>query len=451
VRHGAYPSAKRSGIEGLGDVPEHWELKPLGYLVRFRGGATPDKSKPEYWDGDIPWVSPKDMKRPLIVDSEDHVSLEGLHSSPLCLIPPNAVLIVVRGMILAHSFPVALTGGPVTINQDMKALVVLPAVQARFLFWALNGVAKALVSLADESAHGTRKLESSILSRFLVLVPPSREQETIADFLDRETAKLDTLVTKKRALVEKLKEKRTALISRTVTRGMPAEAAAKAGLEPHPKLKPSGIEWLGDVPEHWTVTAVGYQFRNLDHRRIPVAGEDRATVEKTYPYYGASGIIDYVEEFLFDEPLILVAEDGANLLSRSTPLAFLASGKYWVNNHAHILKPVSGDIRYWTAVLQTYDYTPLVTGAAQPKLTSDRLSSIRIPLPAPPEQRAIADFLDCETAKIDRMIAKVEEAVERLEEYRSALITAAVTGKIDVRRAARPAGDGAGDSVTLPA
>ncbi len=101
---------------------------------------------------------------------------------------------------------------------------------------------------------------------------------------------------------------------------------------------------------------------------IPLAAIDRADVEKIYPYYGASGVIDYVDNYIFSETLILVAEDGANLLSRSTPLAFLAKGKYWVNNHAHILKPIDGDIRYWVAALQIFDYMPLVTGAAQPKL-----------------------------------------------------------------------------------
>lgn len=105
-----------------------------------------------------------------------------------------------------------------------------------------------------------------------------------------------------------------------------------------------------------------------------------------------------------------------------------------MNNHAHILKPIEGDIRYWAAVLQIYDYTPLVTGAAQPKLTSDRLGSIRLPKPPPDEQAAIAAYLDAETAKLDALVRKVQEAVERLQEYRTALITAAVTGKIDVRK-----------------
>ena len=154
---------------------------------------------------------------------------------------------------------------------------------------------------------------------------------------------------------------------------------------------------------------------------------------KNFPYYGASGIIDSVEDYIFDEPLILVAEDGANLYSRSTPLAFIAEGKYWVNNHAHILKPIAGPLKFWEGVLQTYDYTPLISGAAQPKLTAENLGSIPLPVPPDSEQGVIAEFLDRGTGGIDRLIEKVNASISKLREYRTALISAAVTGKIDVR------------------
>ena len=212
-----HPKLKPSGIKWLGDVPEHWEVKPLGRLVRFAGGATPDKGKPEYWDGDIPWVSPKDMKRMRIDDVPNHVSREGLSSSALTLMPAQSVLIVVRGMILAHSFPVAITDAPVTINQDMKALTPGKRLNAEFLLWLLTGIARVFVSLADESAHGTRKLESEIVARICVALPSTNEQISIVDFLDRETARIDTLVTKIETAIERLQEHRTALITAAVT------------------------------------------------------------------------------------------------------------------------------------------------------------------------------------------------------------------------------------------
>lgn len=154
---------------------------------------------------------------------------------------------------------------------------------------------------------------------------------------------------------------------------------------------------------------------------------------KEYPYYGASGIIDYVEDYLFDEPLILVAEDGANLYSRSTPLAFVASGKYWVNNHAHILRPIDGNVEYWSHVLASIVFDPWISGSAQPKLTAEKLGSIPLPIPPESERTAIQAEAHYTSFQLDLLIVKIREAITRLKEYRAALISTAVTGKIDVR------------------
>ncbi len=208
---------KPSGVEWLGDVPEHWEVKPLRSLVSFRGGATPSKSQEDFWDGDIPWVSPKDMKRPLIADSEDHVTPAALAESPCTVLPVQSVLVVVRGMILAHSFPVATTEAPVTINQDMKALLSHESLSTSFLHCFLAGMARALVSLCDESAHGTRRLETGTLAGFPTPVPPLGEQTAIAEFLDAQTRRLDELIHRAESAIEGLQEYRTALITAAVT------------------------------------------------------------------------------------------------------------------------------------------------------------------------------------------------------------------------------------------
>ena len=212
-----HPKLKPSGVEWLGEIPAHWELKPLGYVTASRGGATPDKSNQEFWDGDIPWISPKDMKRAVISDGEDHISTEALNSSPLSLIPSPAVLIVVRGMILAHSFPVALTSAGITINQDMKALICHRSVHPEFLYWSLSGFASAFVALTEESAHGTRRLESSTIARFPLLMPLLSEQAAIVSFLDRETAKIDCISETVQSAVERVLEYRSALITSAVT------------------------------------------------------------------------------------------------------------------------------------------------------------------------------------------------------------------------------------------
>lgn len=193
------------------------------------------------------------------------------------------------------------------------------------------------------------------------------------------------------------------------------------------KMKDSGVKWIGAIPHHWQVRKLKHWVRFLNHRRIPISSENRAELTKEYPYYGASGIIDYVNDYIFDQPHILIAEDGANLLSRSSPLAFLATGKYWVNNHAHILKPISGNLSYWVARLETISYVPFVTGSAQPKLTIENLASIEFAAPSPEEQDRIGVYLDRKTAQIDTLIAKKQRLIELLQEKRQALISRAVT------------------------
>ena len=250
------------------------------------------------------------------------------------------------------------------------------------------------------------------------------EQRQIANFLDRKTEQIDELIRIKERRIELLQEQRTALINQVVTKG----------LDPNVEMKPSGVEWIGEIPKHWTISKVKHEFKSLDNLRIPLNSETRGNMElKVYDYYGASGIIDKVENYIFDEPLILIGEDGANLYLRSTPLAFKATGKYWVNNHAHVLKPKHGNIDYLTNMLESLDYTHYITGAAQPKLTSEHLMNITVIIPPPFEQTQIADFLNNKTQQIDELIAAEQRKIELLKEYRQSLISEAVTGKIDVR------------------
>ena len=221
-----------SGVEWLGEVPEHWEVKPLCRLASFRGGATPDKSRDDFWDGEIPWVSPKDMKRASISDSEDHVTDAALGASSISLMPTGGVLVVVRGMILAHSFPVAITAGPVTINQDMKALITTNSLSHEFLYWYLAGSEGVVVSLCDESAHGTRKLETARLAALAVAVPPNHEQRDIVAFLNEETARVDGLTSEVETAGARLQEYRTALITAAVTGKIDVRETATAAAGP---------------------------------------------------------------------------------------------------------------------------------------------------------------------------------------------------------------------------
>ena len=201
--------------------------------------------------------------------------------------------------------------------------------------------------------------------------------------------------------------------------------------EKYDAYKDSGVEWIGDIPSHWNVKNLRYTFDFLNYRRIPLSALERGNKQGSYPYYGASGIIDYVDDYLFDEKLLLIAEDGANLLSKSTPLAFLAEGKYWVNNHAHILKPKTKAYGFWEKLLCNVDYTVFITGAAQPKLSRENLGGISLPIPPIDEQLKIEKYIDQKAFEIDQVIAIKEQQIALLNERKQIVIQKAVTQGLD--------------------
>jgi type I restriction enzyme S subunit len=272
-----------------------------------------------------------------------------------------------------------------------------------------------------------QNIDHERLSRAYLPVPPVNEQEMIGRFLDHWNGRLEKAIRSKRRVIALLQEQKQAIIHRAVTRG----------LDPNVKLKDSGIPWLGDVPEHWDVTRVKNQFVCLNNRRIPLSSPERGKMTKRdYDYYGASGVIDRVDDYLFDGELLLIAEDGANLVLRNLPLAIIARGKFWVNNHAHILKPKESSLEYLQAVMEGISYRPWISGAAQPKLTKDRLLSIAIVAAPSEEQTEIMDFVRAETAPLVAAIARFEREITLLREYRTRLTADVVTGKLDVRAAA---------------
>ena len=219
-------SYRDSGVSWLGEIPAHWKLVALRFLVDMIGGATPDTGRTEYWDGDTPWVSPKDMKQDEISDTGDCVSALALSETALRVVPEKSVLVVVRGMILAHSFPVAMTTGPVTINQDMKALLCRDVLDPLFLRDFLRASKNYLVSMIDSAAHGTKKLEARVLENLQVPLPPLGEQRKISDRIASDIKNLDLIRASTVRAMELLKERRSVLISAAVTGRVDVERAA---------------------------------------------------------------------------------------------------------------------------------------------------------------------------------------------------------------------------------
>ncbi len=187
------------------------------------------------------------------------------------------------------------------------------------------------------------------------------------------------------------------------------------------------------LPSGWIAARFGDLVVNRDGERVPVSREIREGRKGPYDYYGASGVIDCIDDFLFDKPLLLIGEDGANLINRSTPIAFIAQGKYWVNNHAHVLDGISLDfLRYIELHINAIDLKPFVTGTAQPKMNQAKMNSIPVALPPLAEQRRIV-------AKVDQLLGLCDELAARQaarREARAALVGATLDRLVSARSSA---------------
>lgn len=272
------------------------------------------------------------------------------------------------------------------------------------------------------------------LSQFEMPLPPVAEQERIAAYLDASCAALDAAVTAKRRQLDTLDALRNSTIKRAVM----------MGLNPSVKTQRTDVEWIPEMPQHWRLVRVKDVMEFFNTVRIPLSAADRGVMaEKTFDYYGASGVIDKVEAYLFDGTYILIAEDGANLLTRSKPLAFLATGKFWVNNHAHILKPRwGGDDTFFVNLLESQDFSLFVTGAAQPKLTMENLGRFKLAVPRVAEQKEIAAFIREKDAEFRPLFAQIERQIETLTAYRKSLIHECVTGQRRITEPPSPGGYG---------
>jgi len=266
-----------------------------------------------------------------------------------------------------------------------------------------------------------RRINPTDLWQTRVPLPPLPEQQRIAAYLDASCAAIDAAVAAKRRQLETLDALRKSIIKHAVT----------MGLNPSVKTQRTNVEWIPEMPKHWRLVRVKDVMEFFNTVRVPLSAADRGVMtEKTYDYYGASGVIDKVEAYHFDGTYILIAEDGANLLTRSKPLAFLASGKFWVNNHAHILNPRwGGDKTFFVNLLEAQDFSLFVTGAAQPKLTMENLGRFKFALPHRAEQMEIAAFIGTKNSEFRPLLALIERQIETLVNYRKSLIHECVTGQ----------------------
>ena len=447
-RYRPYPAYTDSGVEWLGEIPAHWSVARMWQVSEAISGGTPERDEPRHWDGPIPWASPKDMKRRLLGYTEERITERGRQDAGLKLIHPPAVLVVVRGMILAHSFPVAVSTVPLTINQDMKALKLRADVEPRFFGWLLDGVSRRILStVVEKAAHGTRAIRMDHWRIVDLPLPPVCEQRAVADFLDCETGNIDALVAKKERLIELLQERRTALITRAVTKG----------IDPDARIKDSGVEWLGEIPSNWETKRIAELADSL----------------QTGPFGSQLHAEDYVTGGIpVINPANLVSGTLVPDLDRGVDKATVARLAHHKLLEGDILFARRGDVgrcglvknqqEGWlcgtgclrmrpcpTSVESSFLLSLLSTdgvgdwlgmesvGSTMQNLNTSIIGAVPVAIPGLAEQRRISEYLDRETAKIDALAVKVGEAIDRLRELRTTLISAAVTGKIDVREAVR--------------
>ena len=450
----AYPRTKPSGVEWLGDVPEHWEAKRLKYSASINDDALPETTLPdfEFKYVDIGGVNAVDG-----ITATEELVFENAPSRARRKVRHGDTIVSTVRTYLRAIAPIKNPSENLIVSTGF-AVVRPRKLESAFLAYALRESSFIESVVARSTGVSYPACNASEVGGIAIPLPTPDEQRAIASFLDRETGRVDRLVATQREMIERLKEKRTALISRTVTRGLPPAAARAAGLLANPSLKSSGHPWLDDIPKHWEVKRLKevsvlfgrIGFRGYSTDDLVYEGEGAISMS---PSNMADGVVSlgkctwlswgkYHEspEIQVQPEDVIMVKTGSTLgktaFVRTVPVPMT------VNPQLMIFKEVKCSKRFlfyylFSNVVQ--DVIPLHnTGSTIPTMTQEGIGKLPFPHPPLPEQAAIAAYLDEETAKLDALVGKVEEAVERLQEYRTALITAAVTGKIDVRKEIAP-------------
>lgn len=432
---------KTFDVDWIANPRVDWDTKRLKFFIQqVSGGGTPSTGNPEYWSGDIPWVSSKDMKTAIIQDTEEHISERAVEESSTSEIAPGTVLMVARSGILKHTLPVAISAVPLTINQDIKAFTAERTLVPRFLFWRLKGTERDILDICGKVGATVESIDVEALLSLPVSIPGVKEQIAIADHLDKETARIDELVEKKRRLIKLLKEKRLAIINHAVTRG----------IDPNVKLKPSGIDWLGDIPEHWESKRLKYFIDRVVGGGTPSTG-DPSYWNGEVPWVSSkdmkSDLIADTEDHISERA---VAESSTNKVRAGTVLIVARSGilkhtlpvaitglDVTINQDIKALTPgkrLSAKFLFWKLKGLGQDILDICgkAGATVESIEIEDLMSIPFSVPPANEQDQIIDFLDASTQRLDATVAKIEREIGLLNEYRTALISEVVTGKIRV-------------------
>lgn len=434
-----YSEYKPSGVEWLGEVPAHWVVKRLKYLGHFKAGAGFPHEEQGQTENELPFFKVKDLagaeKDGYMRSTDSTVTMATAEQLGAHIFPKDSVVFAkVGAALLLNRF--RLLGQPSCIDNNMMGFELSSKFDLRFVFYAIGRV-----NFADIVNPGAvPSINESHIGNQVFSLPPVEEQHTIADFLDRETARIDALIARKQRLIELLAEKRTALISQAVTKG----------LNPDAPMKNSGVEWLDEIPAHWQANRLKFvlasplkyganESAELDDPALPryiritdidEQGNLREDTFKSLPEEAA-------RPYLLEDGDLLLARSGATV--GKTFLYHKDWGKaayagYLIRARFDGKKCLS---RFATYMTQSREYwgwlgSSFIQATIQ-NVSAEKYANFVMPCPPINEQQEAVAFLDSETSKLDSLCATVELAVERFREYRAALITDAVTGKIDVR------------------
>lgn len=435
MKYAAYSNYKPSNIGWICDFPAHWEIKRLKYVAnRAEVKVEADEDNP------LPYVGLENVEpwTGRLINLNDELVPTGISNR----FQAGDTLFGKLRPYLAKACNVDFDG------LSSSELLVLrgKTYDRNFLVYQL--LSHGFINLVDSSTYGSKMPRASwdFIGICELPQPPIDEQQTIARFLDAKTAQIDDLIAKKRQLIAKLKEKRSALIARTVTRGLPPEAAKAAGMEPHPEMKDSGVDWLGKVPEQWGVWPLRRLVKFVKTGNTPSGAEDHHFEKGGFNWYSPS---DFSEEIylglanralsaegktevrVFPEKTVMLVGIGATIGKVGMTLSE-SSCNQQINAIAcnEKLNPVFAT--YFLKILRDFilscgKFTTL------PIINQDETKNLMFAVPPMAEQAVISNYLNRETVEIDRLAAQVDKALSGLTEYRQALITSAITGKIDVR------------------
>jgi len=443
MNHKPYPKYKESGNEWLGELPENWDVKKITYLFKtISSGTTPKSDNPKFYEsGIIPWVNTGDLNDS-ILDSCDKLVTELAikeHSS-LKQYEPGAIIFAMYGATIGK---ISILNFSATVNQACCVFADPQETITKFVFYWLFGFRKKIISLA--TGGGQPNISQDILRGLRLPYPTQQEQKSIATFLDRETSKLDILIREQKELITLLQEKRQALISNAVTKG----------LNPKAKMKDSGVEWLGEVPEHWEVKKLGRLCSRIGSGKTPSGGAE---------IYSDSGVIFLRSQNIHDEGMelsdvafidfaideemawsrvkagdILINITGASI--GRTCLVPDGFSRANVNQHVCTIRLMQQSARKFISIqLKSYYFKRLIEaiqdGGNRDSLNFDQISSFKVLIAPLSEMNVICDFLDRALDNLNSLIKEAEETIELMHEHRASLISEAVTGKIDVRKQA---------------